>query len=183
MQMTRALALALAFFAAASACAADTAARKYPLAQRGSLQMSVPATWADEVRTPPGGVPPTIMFRPRSAAPFEILVTPIWPARPDIPEATPEAMRSSVQRAIDEAKPDSVEQDIPIRELTGASGPGFYFSATDKAPKPGEYKYLTQSIVKVNDLTVTFTILTNDGQEQVAKDALDMVRSAAHLQP
>ena len=92
-------------------------------------------------------------------------------------------MRSSVQRAIDEAKPDSVEQEIPIRELTGASGPGFYFSATDKAPKPGEYKYLTQGIVKVSDLTVTFAILTNDGQEQVAKDALDMVRSAAHLKP
>jgi len=181
--MTRALALALAFFAAGSACAADTTARKYPLAQRGGLQMSVPAAWADEVRTAPGGVPPTIALRPRSGLAFEVLVTPIWRARPDIPEATKEAIRQSVQRAADDVKSDAVEQTIAIRELAGASGPGFYFSATDKAPKPGEYKYLTQGIVKVSDLTVTFTILTNDGQEQVAKDALDMVRSAAHLQP
>lgn len=178
--MTRALALALT---ALLLCAADASARKYPLAQRGSLQLNVAAAWADEVREPPGGVPPAIMFRPRSGAPFEILVTPIWRPRPDIPEATTEAIRSAVQRAADEAKPDSVEQDISIRELTGASGPGFYFSATAKAPKPGEYRYLTQGIVKVSDLTVTFTILTNEGQEQVAKDALDMVRGAVHLQP
>jgi len=178
--VTRALALVLAVL---MLCAADASVRKYALMQHGSLQMSVPPAWADEVREPPGGVPPTIMLHPRSGPAFEILITPIWRARPDIPEATPEAMRGSVQRALDEAKPDSVEQNIPIRELAGASGPGFYFSATDKAPKAGEYKYLTQGIVKVSDLTVTFTILTNDGQEQVARDALDMVRSAAHLQP
>jgi hypothetical protein len=180
MQVMRGFALVLAVVIL---CAADASTRKFALAQHGSLQMKVPAAWAHETREPPGGVPPTIVLRPRSGSVFEILVTPIWRARPDIPEATKETIRQSVERAADDAKSDAVEQTIAIRELAGASGPGFYFSATDKAPKPGEYKYLTQGIVKVRDLTVTFTILTNDGQQQVATDALDMVRSAAHLQP
>jgi hypothetical protein len=57
-------------------------------------------------------------------------------------------------------------------------GPGFYFSATDRAPKPDEYKFLTQGVVRVGELSVTFTILTNDGQDAVVKQALDALKSA-----
>jgi hypothetical protein len=64
-------------------------------------------------------------------------------------------------------------------EFQGRSGPGFYFSATDRAPKPGEYKFLTQGIVRVGELSVTFTILTNDGQEAVVKQALEALKGAS----
>ena len=63
----------------------------------------------------------------------------------------------------------------------GASGPGYYFTATDRAPKAGEYKYLLQGMVKVSELVVTFTILTNAGQEPIAHQALSMIKSAVHL--
>ena len=42
---------------------------------------------------------------------------------------------------------------------------------------------MTQGMLKVSDLVVTFTILTNDGQEQVPRDALSMLTSAVHIQP
>jgi hypothetical protein len=185
MQMSgvRALAFVLACAPGVAQAADAAAVKKYALPAHGSLQLNVPGAWADEVRQPPGGIPPTIVFRARSGQPFEVLVSPIWRARPDVPEATKETIRASVQSAADEAKADAVEQTIPILELAGAKGPGYYFSATDKAPKPGEYKYLTQGMVKLSDLTLTFTILTNDGQQQVVKDALEMVKSAAHLRP
>jgi hypothetical protein len=181
--MMRAWAIPLLCAAGVALGADATAPKKYALPAHGSLQLNVPAAWADEVRSPPGGVPPTILFRARSGRAFEVLVTPIWRSRPDIPEATKETIRQSVQRAADDAKADAVEETIPVRELAGAKGPGYYFAATDKAPKPGEYKYLTQGMVKLGDLTVTFTILTNDGQRQVVKDALEMVKSAAQLEP
>ena len=38
-------------------------------------------------------------------------------------------------------------------------------------------------MLKVSELTVTFTILTNDGQDQVKPQALDMLKSAVHAQP
>ena len=70
------------------------------------------------------------------------------------------------------------ESDIPILELRGGSGPGYYISATDKDPGPNEYKYLTQGAMGVDDLLLTFTVLTNETDSPVVKDALDMLRSA-----
>lgn len=145
--------------------------------------MDVPVTWGDELRQPQGAMPPTITFRPREGKLFDVLVTPIWRARADVPVATKDAMRASVQKAADDAKAQAVEKTLPLVEFAGSSGPGFYFSATDKAPNPGEYKYMTQGMLKVSELTVTFTILTNDGQEQVTQNALGMLKSAVHVQP
>ena len=165
---------------ASAALAAEAPVRKYPLPERGSFQMTVPANWADQLRQPPQGLPPTISFRPNQGKPFEILVTPIWPMRADVPAVTIETIRKSVQRAADGAKSQAVEKSIPLVEFSSSTGPGYYFSATDKAPKPGEFKYMTQGMLKVSDLSVTFTILTNDGQEQVTRDAIAMLRSAIH---
>jgi hypothetical protein len=177
------LAASLLCSMAASFAADATAEKKYALPQRGSLQMNVPVGWSDEVRPPQRNGPPTIIFRAKDGKAFDVLVTPIWRARPEVPVATKEALRQSVQRAADEAKAQALEQTIPLIELTGASGPGFYFSVTDKAPNPGEYKYLTQGLLRVGELAVSFSILTNDGQEQVREDALTLLKSALHLQP
>jgi hypothetical protein len=72
---------------------------------------------------------------------------------------------------------------LPLVEFAGASGIGYYFSATDKAPAPGDFKHLTEGMLQVDDLTLAFTTLTNDGQERARAAALDMMKSAAHAQP
>jgi hypothetical protein len=165
------------------AYAAETAIKKYTLPEKGSFQMKVPVDWTEQVRQPPQSSPPTITFAPTHGKPFEILVTPIWRVRTDVPASTKETIRQSVQRAADDTKSQAVEKSIPLVEFSSSTGPGYYFSATDRAPKPGEFKYLTQGILKVSDLTVTFTILTNEGQEQVTRDAIGMLQSAVHIQP
>ena len=65
-----------------------------------------------------------------------------------------------------------------VKELSGPACHGYYFSATDKAPKSGEYAYMTQGIARTGDILIAFTVLTNDGQEAVVKAALDMLRGA-----
>jgi hypothetical protein len=72
----------------------------------------------------------------------------------------------------------TVEREIPILEIHGGSGIGYYFSVTDKAPAPDEYKYLTQGALAVDDLLLTFAVLTNEADSSVVKEALDVVRSA-----
>src|SRR5437762_303935 len=79
--------LSLLCSVAVSFAADATAERKYALPQHGNLQMNVPAGWSDEVRQPQGDTPPTIVFRPKDGKPFDVLVTPIWRARPDLPLA------------------------------------------------------------------------------------------------
>ena len=179
---SQALLAASLLFALGQASAADSSVRRYPLPERGFFAMKVPANWVDQLRQPPEAVPPTIAFRPRQGKPFQILVTPIWRARPDIPIQTRETIMQRVERAIEGIKSRAVENNISIVEMSDTSGPGFYFSATDRAPKPDEYKLLTQGMLKVSDLLVAFTILTNDGQDDVSRDAFDMLRTAVHIQ-
>jgi hypothetical protein len=160
-----------------------TVEKRYRLPERGYLQMNVPASWEDEVHQPRGALPPTIGFRARRGKQFAVLVTPIWPARPDISPQTKDAIKRSVQSSADQVRHQAIEENIAVVELPGASGPGFYFSATDSVPKPDEYKFMTQGIIRVSDLVVTFTILTNDGQLDVTREALAAIQSAVHIPP
>jgi hypothetical protein len=88
-------------------------------------------------------------------------------------------LRAIVTSAARNALAKSVEMTIPVHDLTGPSVHGFYIFATDRAPAPGEWKYLTQGMINIDGAPFAFTILTNDGQEAVAKAALEMIRSAS----
>ena len=161
----------------AIATAGEVNIRRYELPDHGNIQLSVPASWKDEIRQPPDRLPPTITFKQKAGASFQVLVTPIWAAKKDMSPPSAESLRQQVQRAAEHAQSQSVEKTIRIKEMNGQSGPGYYFSATDRAPGAGGYKYMTQGMVRVSDLTVTFTILTNDGQANIVTDALDMLKS------
>ena len=171
--------LSLPFMLVSLALGADGPIKSYPLPDKTNLQLSAPPAWKDELREGERGLPPTIVFTPREGAAFQVLLTPITRPRPEVPVPSAEQIRDSVQRAADKVKPQAVEQYLPVEELTGAKGPGYYFSATDKAPAPEEFKYLTQGMLLVGELAVTFSILTNDGQEKVREAALAMLKSAA----
>jgi hypothetical protein len=155
--------------------------RRYPLPDHGFFQMKVPTSWKDELRQPRDRLPPTIVLQPASGDRFQVLITPIWLAGKDVPLPSGEAIRQQVQRAAESAKSQAVEETLKVMELQGSSGRGYYFSATDKAPKPGEYKFMTQGIMRVGELIATFTIHTNDSQKEVVNDALTMLKSAIHL--
>jgi hypothetical protein len=163
-----------------AAFAEERGTRRYALPDHGSLRLAVPVSWRDEIRQPPNRLPPTIAFTPKSGAGFQVLLTTLWQTTSDVPPRSAESLRQSMQQALDQVKSQAVEQTIPIMELKGSAGPGYYFSATDRAPGPGEFKHMTQGIVRVGDLTVTFTILTNDGGQGVVSDALAMLGGAIH---
>jgi hypothetical protein len=170
---------ALALAAAGTALADSVAPRSYALPGHGQLQLGVPAEWLDQLDQPPKQVPPTIYFKPRNGAAFEILVTPLW-AMPDIsPASSPQELDASVRAAAKSALAQSVEKTIKVKPLKGAAAAGYYFSATDKAPKAGDFKFLTQGLLRVGELTVTFTVLTNEGQDAVVKSALEMLAGAS----
>jgi hypothetical protein len=91
------------------------------------------------------------------------------------------SVHDEVAAAAQGAAPQSVEKVLNVRALAGPGNQGYYFAATDTAPKPGEFKYLTQGIIHVGDINMAFTVLTNDGQDAVVKTALDMLRRASQV--
>lgn len=160
--------------------ASDTSIRVYPLPNNGSLLLQVPTAWRDQVRQPPDKLPPTIKFSQQTSDSFVVLFTPLWAANKNIILPDGPKLRQMVQQSAENAKSQTIEKTLNLIEMKGTSGIGFYFTATDKAPKPGEYKFLAQGLIRVGDLMVSFTILTNDGQKEFVSKALTMLRTAKH---
>ena len=160
--------------------ASSAGPQSFKLPGHGELQLRVPAAWAATVSQPSENLPPTIVLKAKSGQPFEILVTPVWAVGggplPGLAE-----VKQEVGSAAKEAGPQSVEGTLSLQELSGASNHGYYFKATDRAPKVGEFKYLTQGIVCLGQINLAFTILTNDGQDSVIKAALDAMREALQV--
>jgi hypothetical protein len=169
-------------FASIAAAGEQTKDRRYTLLGHGALQMKVPASWKEEVKQQSDKLPPTITFQPASGAQFLIGITPFWKESEDAPELNDYATRRMVQRAADKAQEIAVEKTLKIIYLEGSSGHGYYFSATDKAPEKGGYKFLTQGILLVDELAVTFSILTNDEKKEVESAALEMLKTAVNVQ-
>jgi len=166
---------ALAWSPAGSA--ADTA-KRYALAQSGFLQLKVPAGWREEVDAQTQ--PPVISFRPGAGQPFIVSVIPVQAAE-GTPAPSRQELRTDVEQMAGAIRPFAVESEIKLKEFAGTAGPGFQFFATDAAPGPGEFKYMTRGKLKVGDVSVTFTILTNEGQDAVVRSALAMLKSASRI--
>jgi hypothetical protein len=166
---------------AASAIAAEGEKKVFALPDNSKLELTIPAGWKDEVKTTQGQKASTVALTPREGAPFQVHLTPVARQKQGASADTAIKMRLSVQQGADKVKPSAMEHYLPVEQLTGAPGPGYYFSATDREPKPGEFKYLTQGMLLVGDVVVAFSILTNDAQEKVRDQALAMLKSASHL--
>jgi hypothetical protein len=175
------LATAAALCLAATAGAVDTFGRLFPLRDQEKLKLEVPVSWFHEIRQGSAGAPPTILFKTKSPDSFLVLLTPIDPSRETVAAASDASIRRQVEDSARKAEPSSVEKKLEVMELRGASGRGYYFFATDPSPRPGTWKYMTQGILRVGELAISFTILTNEGQKDVINDALRMLRNAKHL--
>jgi len=159
---------------------AAEAAKRYALERSGFLQLKVPAGWRDEIDT--GVQPPMISFKPQDGQPFMVTVIPAQ--APQGKRAPPtQQLRADVEQMAEAIRHFSVEGDkIKLKHIGGPAGQGFQFFATDAAPAAGEFKYMTRGKLNVGaDVSVTFTILTNDGQEGVIRAAQAMLKSATRV--
>lgn len=170
--------LAFALLFAQGASAGETPIREFPLPGHGALAIAVPDAWQVDVEQPGNDLPPTLKFTAKTGPAFEFYLTPLWPMDGKAPPLDAASLHKQVADAAETLKPQSVEKTIETKSLKGAGAVGYYFSATDRAPKPGEYKYVTQGILPVGELATTFTILSNDGSEAVVKTALLLLRGA-----
>jgi hypothetical protein len=167
------------FFGNVASAADDTVAKVYNLPGHGQLRLHLPRDWNDEVRQHPGDFPPTLFISGFEGSPFVVFITPRWPDPHNASDfGTPKSIHDIVAKAAAAAAPQSVEGKLSIVTMGGGQGPGYYFDATDRAPKPGEFKYMTQGAVGVGELVCTFTILTNDKESPVKNKTLTMVSRA-----
>ena len=141
--------------------ASSLSGRAYDLPGHGRLELSAPAAWKDDVSRPPGDGAPTIEFSPAEGNSFSIQITPLFSPTADPDFNRPERIRSLLETIGRKQLESSVETEITLKKIKGPEASGYYFTVTDRAPKPDEWTYLTEGAVGIGDLLVSFTILTN----------------------
>lgn len=164
----------------ATARAAEPAVRRFELPNEDTLELTIPAGWSDEMVQPEGGGPPTIEISVAAGGPRQVFIRPEWadPTASDIRE--PPQLRDAVRGLAERIQPEALEPYLEVRHIAGNNGVGFYFTATDRNPGTGEFKFMNQGVLQAGDLTLWFTILTDEGQDTVAVEALAMLQGAVH---
>ncbi|MEQ1795682.1 MAG: hypothetical protein ABL970_15985 [Nitrospira sp.] len=165
---------------AAPAFSGATAPRDYALGQHGSLHLTVPISWKDTITQPPNGLPPTIAFVPENGVAFRVLLTPIWSDRSGAVLPVAAEIRKKVEQAAAQAKTQALESEVAVQEITGTTGMGYHYAVTDRAAKPGEFKRMKQGMLRVGDLLVSFTVLSQDAADSVNAEATAMLEGAVH---
>ncbi|WP_457417571.1 hypothetical protein [Roseateles sp. P5_E7] len=167
---------ATALLALTFALPAVAAELRVPLPERDDLILDLPDGWRGQIRRPRADLPPTVAISGPNATTLQILVTPIWPMG-DAKAPTANEIRAMVKSAADNIQPSAVETDLKLNDLGATGKVGYYFSATDRAPEPGGFKFLTQGAAGMGELRVTFTILVNGDATEPTAQALALLRS------
>ncbi len=153
------------------------------LPDHGALHLKLPDNWQERIqRQEDPKEAPLIEITPEKGAAFRIVISPVWPTSPQdkLPDA--EAIRSLMQTGAKAARAEAVEKEIKVEDVRGMQALGSYFSATDKDPAPGDFLNLTQGLVRVNDICVSFRVFSNGPRAVVLEPALKMIRLMRHSQ-
>ena len=123
-------------------------------------------------------MPPTIIFDPAKGNDFQVMIVVLWGKPGDQDFNSQEKVRTVVGKYGKEVLPNASETKITLQEIKGATSTGYYFSITDKAPNPGEYRYMTRGSLGVGNLLFNFTILHRVKESQAVRDAFSLLREA-----
>jgi hypothetical protein len=181
-KLALATALTVTIFGGNIALSAEPkAVRKYPIPEYGTLELNVPASWKDKAHKPQEKIPPTIIFNPATGDDFQITVTVMWSKKGEKGFNSPDKVRAMIEKDGQKLLSKTVETKIALQEIKGASSTGYYFFITDKAPEPGEYRYMTRGGIGVGNLLLSATILHRVKDSESVKEALSMLREARRV--
>ena len=156
------------------------ATRNYPVAAHGELQLNLEKEWQDVLKPSPMNLTPTVEISPLSGEDFRFMLTVLVPSKKELFEGA--ALKSAVERMSEPSVAQSIEKRAEVKRINGDRNEGYYFSLTDPASAPGEYKCMTQGLIRVGDLLISFTILSNDATQKVREAALEILRSALQIE-
>ena len=122
----------------------------------------------------PKGMPGSIEFHAPDRMQMLTTLTPIG-GTPGL--TADEAMKALVSKSSRQFEEQAVEKEIKLQRISNGEAHGYYVCLTDKAPKPGEYKFLCQGMVSLRDLPINFILLYNDGGKADAARVLSALKT------
>jgi len=150
---------------------------RFTVSKQNRLKLALPANWQAGMRQDARGITSTIRISPNGAEQFEMLISRI--PRKNIQEpVTSEHLLQIVRETGQMAASQSAEQKLDVKEFGPGNWKGYYYRLTDKAPRPNEYKYMTQGAMSEGTVLFTFTFLTNSEKAFDQEQFLRLLSSA-----
>lgn len=151
----------------------------FSIGDANAIELDIPDAWSSTPQgsDADGGI--AIRIVPSDDLPLVLFVTLLTPEE-DIPDPML-SMKSIVENTAARLQEVSEEANLALQELNGPYCKGFYVSSTDRTverPSMDDFKYIDQGLVKLGDLFMTFTVLTNMKDAPERGEALGIVRSA-----
>jgi len=170
------LQLLLAAIGLTSCMLASAGEIRLPLDEHAELVLDAPADWQGQLKS---DTPRIRLLRLQGKDPnvFLGLVT-LLQGPADGPVIDDAKVRGLVEQSAKEASAQAVEPVLDLLPLRAAGGTGYYFSATDRAPKPGEYKFMTQGSLSFGHTVLMFTLMSNQEPEHYKSALLAMLTGA-----
>jgi hypothetical protein len=106
------------------------------------------------------------------------MISVLWGKTGDQEFNSQEKVRTFVEKDGQKLLPSAAESNLVLQEIKGVNNTGYYFSVTDKAPNPGEYRYMTRGAIGVGNLFLNFSIFHRVKDSQAVRDALSVLREA-----
>jgi len=152
--------------------------KKFPIPDHGVLELNVPASWAMEVHQPQKGMSPTMIFKPPKGNDFQVLITVLWNKTGEQDFNSPDKIKTFVETDGQRVLRKAVEAKLVVQQIRRVNNIGYYYSLTDKTPKPGEYRCTTRGGIGVGDLLLNFTMLHRVKDSEAVKETLSVLREA-----
>jgi len=104
----------------------------------------------------------------------ELLMVTNMPYKGNLPDLS--EVKGDLKQMGNKLLKNAVEKDLMLREFNRGQVKGYYFTLTDKAPKPGEFEYMTEGAVISGRIFIIFTALSK-GKRDPSEEALAMIAS------
>ncbi len=157
---------------------ASVTERKLPVGDSDLLVLKVPLAWKQIDRSSDDGAVRSYVFTAGEGKAFRVTVTPMAGHLLKFGFSRPENIQAMVENEGTDLLANAVESKVRVEELRAPDVVGYHFTLTDRAPKPGEFKYMIEGARGFPQMLVMFTILTHDPQAEVCREALSMIAAS-----
>jgi hypothetical protein len=164
----RAIGMALALSCVAVIALAAKPELKVLSVGETSISLNWDSAW--EV-APPDSQAPANTAQFQTANPLDLMVQITAQPRPAADADVDAYMQFVMEKAIETFGQQSVEQKLEPKGFSNGGTRGYTVCATDRAPKPEEWKYVCQGIATNGDVAVIFTVLYNEAGKKLADKA------------
>lgn len=135
--------------------------RVISLKNSDTVSIDTPSSWVSQITYDQKNVA-TIQFAPGNNNELNFKITLMKSIFPNNPSTSNSELKHKVSSSLAEVSSSAVEKDIAIQEFQKEERTCYYFTATDRDPKPREFSIITQGILQGKNFLMPFTALYND---------------------